>query len=290
MAQLPTGSPLPGSEMIIVSGTPVPAASVELIVGESGLSLSGGEMIIWKRTVVLAAGKRYVSRASAATNEFNFNQWMARCPRAVGVRTDGSVQLPRIDDAGQNDPLDLLANCLVAVKRELGGQAFRGLAWALGTLAAGLALTVVFIVANMRRPKDFQGARAIVLGIVLVVGGILLGVRALNLLLRRQRVVGVVRGVIERGDLDPTLLAKVVATPAMQSGTNPATVRVGLVAATVSILSLCLMVCPFVGLALALLAMGLTFRQATWARTLAIIGLVLNVLFNAFVIFMMLSH
>jgi hypothetical protein len=295
----------PSPETIVVNGIPIPVQSVELIVGHSGISLGGGEMVIWKRNVVRAAGKRYVSATIAEQNERDFNQWVAACPSAVGVRPNGSIALPRIDPRSSEDPLQILGNSLAAVKRELGSQVLRGLAFSALFFLGGMALIIVIVAYNIQHPNDMTGFKMGVLGLVLVVCAFLVGGMALRLFFRQRRIERVLRDLMDRGEINASLLAEVLApTPAAAPPTSvsaapssSATVarsphaaapspKVTLVPATLAILSLCTALCPFVGLVLAVIALALTFRQSSWARTVSIIAAILNALFSAFVIVM----
>ncbi|MCL2639883.1 MAG: hypothetical protein FWD53_03465 [Phycisphaerales bacterium] len=46
------------------------------------------------------------------------------------------------------------------------------------------------------------------------------------------------------------------------------------------------MLCPYVGLFISIVALACTFRRPTWARTLAIIGLIISGLITATSLFM----
>jgi len=270
---------------IVIGGALIPVENVELIVGESGISLSGGEMLIWKRTVVVAGGKRHVSRKLPGENQQNFDQWVALCPRAVGIRPDGSVALPRIDPESDEDPLELLGKALLAVKRELGSQVLRGFVWAVVLLLAGIGVIIAVVaynVQNVQNPNDLTGVRFGFLGLALVVCAFLLGGRATWLSGRRRRIVRVMQDLMHRGELNAPLLAAAITSPSPGTARQPA---VSAIPATLSILAICLSICPFVGLVLALIALGITFRKPSWARVLAIISLVIAGLMSAFVIY-----
>jgi hypothetical protein len=302
---------------ILVSGNPIPGPSVELIVGHSGIDLSGGEMLIWKRNVVRAAGKRYVSASFPEQNQRDFDQWIAACPRAVGIRPDGSVALPRLDPDSPDDPLQLLGNALQAVKRELGSQVLRGFALAALFFLAGLGLIIVIIAYNVQHPQGMVGFKFGVAGFVLLVSACLIGGLALRLFFRQRRIERVLGDLMRRGEINAPLLAQVLAPPPVAPaapppaapsaaaplippvvGPSPSTIpvpfpppaaalpKVTLVPAALAILSLCMALCPFIGLVLAGVALALTFRESSWVRTVAIVALIINVLSSAFFVIM----
>jgi hypothetical protein len=283
---LPSLCPNP-SDAIQVNGRPVPASSVQLIIGESGLSFSGGEMLIWKRTVVVAAGVRYVTRGTPADHESNFTRWLAACPRAVGIRPDGSVTLPRIDPADAGDPLELLGAALAAVKRELGTQILRGLAAAAVCLITGIALMVAIAVYNAQNPKELGGFKLGIAGLVLVVCAFLLGGRVLWLSGRKGRIQRVLRELMQRGELNAPLLAQAIAPPPTPADrrANPAPPS-NFVPAALSIVGICTSFCPFVGWVFPLIALLLTYRKPSWVRVLSIISLIISVLVNVLAIVM----
>src|SRR4051812_16762928 len=112
-------SPPASGPAIAIGPMQIPAADVRLVVAEAGISLAGGEMLIWKRNVVVTPAGPFVSKADPLFNALFFDNPLAACPHAVGILTNGTVRLPRLAPTSSADPLQLLRESLSAVKTEL---------------------------------------------------------------------------------------------------------------------------------------------------------------------------
>jgi hypothetical protein len=58
---------------------------VQLIAGEAGLSLDGGEFLVWRRLRITAAKGTYVINLDPKENESCYRYLLLACPNAVGV-------------------------------------------------------------------------------------------------------------------------------------------------------------------------------------------------------------
>jgi len=256
---------------LTLAGISIPIADVQFIVAEKGLSLSGGEMIIWKRNVIVTQSRRIVVKGSPDENAATFRQVIAHCPRAVAIDANGSITLPRITPDANEDPLDILQSALTSAKREYGRQIIKAFAFALLFFALGVVITFLIVAANAANPNKPIGFQVAVFGIVLFVAGVLSSVRGFAMLGRRSYLNRVLGDLITKGELNTTALAATLSAPPPPP---PSPVR--LVAATLAILAVTLMLCPYIGLIISAIAFACTFRHRTWARRLSIIGLIVS--------------
>ena len=260
-------------------------------VAESGLSASlTSNLRLFKRNILLAGTRRFISRATPATNAAVFDQILARCPRAVGIRPDGSLVLHHRRPIPGDDPLQILADALHLAKRELGRQVLKS---ALATLVTLLIAALrLYIGIRFQLAHPAAKARTAQLTSVLIIAAILLIIRTLFLFTRRHRILAVLSDITKSGDLNPERLARAVAptsSRALLAATGaPAPlpdVRAYVILFT--ILALCLMCFPFVGLFTSLLALLLTLRKKHWTRKAAITALIVSTLATAYIIILL---
>ncbi len=252
------------------------------------MSLSGGELIVWKRNVVVADGKRYVLRAPPKINAQFFDDLIVRCPRALGIRPDGSMVLPRLTAESTEEPLQVLGDALNAGKSELGRQIIKSASAAIIALLIGIVRLYLGIRFQIAHPNGPVGTGWAIWGFVFGVTAVLLAVRTTFLWVRRRRILQVITGIVQKGELDPQTLARAVAPVASRAlltttGAPFPPREISFAVAMIVILSLCLMCIPWFGFAISLTAFLVTFRKKSWARTVSIIALTFSTLFTAYI-------
>jgi hypothetical protein len=267
---------------------------VQLVVAESGLSLAGKELIVWKRNIVIAAGRRRAFLAPAPdVNAAFFDTLLARCPRAVGIRLDGSLVLPRLNPESAEDPLQVLGNAFQAAKRELGRQVLKSAGATLVTLLIAALRLYFGIHSQIAHPNKGSGANTAMWGIIFVVATALLAIRTIALYIRRHRIVSVLNDILRTGDLNPERLARAVAPTSSRAilaatGAPAPPPEVSTAALFLAILSLCVMCFPFLGLFFSLFAFFVTLRKKHWTRTAGITALIVSILATSYIVIILL--
>ena len=185
----------------------IPVQSVEVIVAQIGLDFrSEGWNSIWVRNILIADGKTYVSSDHPHQNAANYERWLAKCPQAVGIMTDGTLRLPYLGENEKKNPVSTLRDALSKGKRILGSYLARMFAmWAAlfipGTIDIAVVLT--YYVAHRYAIQFTMG------GLVLAVASLLPGVHALTLVPQWWRITRVLSKLNVKGEIQPDLLAKI---------------------------------------------------------------------------------
>jgi len=264
---------------LTLAGITVPTSDIQLIVAEKGISLDGGDMIIWKRNVIVTPKRRIVIKKELA---YVFRQVIDQCPHAVAIDADGFVTLPRITPGTNEDPLNILQIALASAKREYGRQIIKIFAFALLFFVIVVGLIILIVAAIAADPKQAGIAQVGIYGIIVLAAAIFFATRGFLLLSRRSRLCRVLGDLITKGDLNTPVLATILSPPPAP----PTPSLVCTFTATLAILAAIVMFCPFVGMGMSAIALACTFRHSTWTRTLAIIALVVSTLMTAFALFM----
>ena len=250
--------------MIRGGGVAVATEAVELIVGEAGISFSGGELVVWKRNVVRAGGRRLVEAGNPAVNAATFTAWLAACPQALGIDAKGQLRLPRLEDGTGEDALAVLTRVLATASAEFGRQIWRA---ALGALLVGVtSLTILglIVVANVARPQDGRGFKMGLLALAGAVGALLLAARAVRLWEQRFRVRKAMRAILELGEIDVAALAQLTDASA---STLPK---------LLAIVALCFAMCPFVGLLTGMMAMAASWNRRGWTHAVSMVAVIVG--------------
>ena len=150
----------------------VAAQDVRLIVAELGSDKSAkNKPPVWVRNTIIAGEKRYISTAWPHENSQNFEKWLAACPRAVGITTDGTIRVPQIAQPTGADSLALLRDALSEGRYVLGNYAAKAAAISVPLLLLGGTVITesVFALPGMGRlvltsvlNRDYQVATGII--------------------------------------------------------------------------------------------------------------------------------
>ena len=265
----PSSSPPLPSGTISIQQETIPCSDIEAIIGESGIKRGEG-LLIWKRNILVASsGRRYVSKASPLVNPEDFQRWLESCPQAVGVRPDGSIVLPRLAQVTSMDALEVLSNALAAVQRELRRQRLKTFSLGIAFILTGFALIAAFMGINFKHPDTPSWMELMGVGTTLSIAGFVFLGRTLSLNRRRRGIRTMLAKLRSADVLDERLLVEVVSPPSAAS-------QAGFLPGFFTILAVILMVIPFMGSIISLIAVACTFRRKTWARPLAIIALIVS--------------
>jgi hypothetical protein len=109
----------------------VPWEQIRLIVGEAGVSLDGGEMLIWKWVRVSTPLQGFKLRLHEQSPSC-YAALLRRAQGAVGISYNGDVHLPAKTAATSMATAEHIA----VVSAEFNGQARRAASWALASLIA----------------------------------------------------------------------------------------------------------------------------------------------------------
>jgi hypothetical protein len=141
----------------------VDPAAVRGLVALPGISLDGGEMVVWKALLVLTDYRQYRLHFDAAPNAECYRALRAVCPHAWGAPFAGELERPTGSTRAEALPAQLaaLTRLVGAIRRDIlraflagAGLVFGSLAAAAGVLlnsefdgdvAKGLVLLIMFI-------------------------------------------------------------------------------------------------------------------------------------------------
>jgi hypothetical protein len=162
---MPTAEPrIENHQLLLPSSRSIPLADIRLLAGEGGISLSGGEMLIWKKTHVITPTQRYTLRLSPAANTRFYTNLLQNCPQAVGIPYKGQLHLPQCPPNA--DPAEFLSSALTLTRRELNRQSLMALVFALLCLLAAIGLVALTItVAKEANPRNTTDNSAFKLGL-----------------------------------------------------------------------------------------------------------------------------
>lgn len=151
---------------------------VRLVSGEAGLSLDGGDMIVWKRLWLHTPAERLRVKLGPAGNEACDADLLSVCPGAVGLSYTGEVRLPAAAVLARGPSRQhVLDQTLEVVRSELARQAGRALAAAavalLVTVAGVVTVTMAWPLGPVpaARGRESSGDKAAKVAPYLVVSG-----------------------------------------------------------------------------------------------------------------------
>lgn len=166
--------------------TPIPLPDIRVIAGEGGVSLNGGEILIWKKTHIITPSRRYSVALPPPYSERFYTKLLENCPHAVGMPYKGQLHLPECPP--RQDPADFLASALTLSRRELRRQSLLAIACALLSLLIAVAITaLVFYLSSQLDAKDLSssGGRLYKLGIFAIVAFVIAGLFLIRALFQR---------------------------------------------------------------------------------------------------------
>ncbi len=146
------------------------------VVSITGLSLSGGEMIVWGKTALYSdKQKYYLKPGSPQLNQQLFDRIMALCPQAVGIPFKQPVIFPALLDQADRPQIQSCRNRVISI---LNKNTRRGFVKALLYLIAGiLCIGIGWLIGQhqLDSKKDLGEAigQIIVLGIIVTIAGLI---------------------------------------------------------------------------------------------------------------------
>lgn len=141
---MPTPEPrIENGALLLPKNRSIPLTDIRLLAGEGGISLSGGEMLIWKKTHIITPTQRYTVRLSPAANTSFYTNLLQQCPQAVGVPYKGALHLPQLP--ANADPAQFLSASLALTRRELHRQSLMALACAVLAVLVGIGLVILTV-------------------------------------------------------------------------------------------------------------------------------------------------
>ena len=143
-------------------------SDVLALVGDGGIDLGGGDLIVWKRLSILTAEGRDVLEFHQRDNAAIYRALHATCPRAWGLPFPARLEPP--DPAARPDGAAASRVGLGMIGRSLRRRIGRNAALGLGLVVGCLA--VVWLVS--RSPAAAESAKGLVFPIVGVVVGMML--------------------------------------------------------------------------------------------------------------------
>jgi hypothetical protein len=132
------------AKTLAVGPVVVPCADIVLVIAEGGISLDGGEMLPWKRNVVITRTGRHIQHGTPPANAAFFAQCMNLCPQALGIPFKGEWRMPQCPEGV--DPAAFLRDGLGRARAELSRQAGRAVMAALLALAVAIGATILDVI------------------------------------------------------------------------------------------------------------------------------------------------
>ena len=166
---------------------------IQLIAGEAGISLDGGQILVWKRVRITTARGTYVIKLDPKENKACYQHLLLACPEAVGVSYTGEVRIPGFPEGPKrSEHLEWLASVLRAAAREFGRQTrwAAGVAGLMALVTAGF-LALITLAATSEKPGQNLNTAASMVVELLVFGAVtlVLAGRAMRIYLRGRRIV-----------------------------------------------------------------------------------------------------
>lgn len=147
-------------------------SDVLALVGDGGIDLGGGELIVWKRLSILTADGRDVLEFHHRDNAAIYRALHGACPRAWGLRFPAKLEPP--DPAGRPGGGAASRLGLGLIGRSLRRRIVRDAALGSGMVVTCLALVWL----ASRSPASAESGKGLIFLIVGVVVGMLLMVDA----------------------------------------------------------------------------------------------------------------
>ncbi len=168
----------------------IPWEQVRLIVGEAGVSLDGGEILLWK-WVRIATLQRHIRLRMHEQSQPCYTALLQHARNALGISYADEVHLP-LKTARTSMAT---AEHVALIKSEFDGQTRRAAFWAAASLIASAAATILVVLAWKNVPETDHDslAKVTVAVIVLAVLFPLLGGFALKRWLGGRRVIRKIR-------------------------------------------------------------------------------------------------